>query len=247
MEQCQENFGFCTACGAQLTGTAYCGNCGAKAPERKVEEVPAEIVAPVDPVAPEVPVAPAEPVVIEPAAPAAAPANKAFPLVPVILIGVAALMAFISMCGRFTFLNFMEFSCLSGLIVGMILCKKEQNLIVAIGFLALAFFGLIGDFVTMSRNISYGLPVLSAVLSLVFSMLFWLCDAAIGFTYLAAKPKMAVLKTLACAVAVGYSFICMICALIVSRGSGAGSLIFTFLLQTTTLYAGALLYTPYKK
>lgn len=231
MEQTNQNFGFCTSCGAALTGGAFCAACGAKV-------VAAAATTPVEEAAPA-----AQPV---PAAEPIAPA-KAFPLVPVILTGVAALMAFIAMCGRFTFLTFMEFSCLSALIVGMIVFKKDKNLIVSIGFLALALFGMISGFVGFSNNIRYGLGAIAAIITLMFSSVTWLCDAAIGVTYLLAKPKLALVKTLACAAAVGFGFLTMIVSLIVMRGNGAGSLIFTFLLQTTTLYAGALLYTPYKK
>lgn len=226
MDQTNQNFGFCTSCGAALTGGAFCAACGAKV-------VTAAATTPV-----------------EEAAPAAEPiaSAKAFPLVPVILTGVAALMAFIAMCGRFTFLNFMEFSCLSALIVGMIVFKKDKNLIVAIGFFALAIFGMIGSFVSFANNIMYGISNIGVgIFTLMLGSVAWLCDAAIGVTYLLAKPKLAVFKTLACAAAVGFGFLTMIISLIVMRGRGAGSLIFTFLLQTATLYAGALLYTPYQK
>ena len=250
---------FCTACGAELAqGVAFCGACGkqvAAAAAPVAEAAPVEEAAPAEEAAPVVEVAPvAEPAPVAVAATASEPvevvppaAARAFPLVPVILTGIAALMAFISMCGQFSFLNFMEFSCLGALIVGMILWKKDKNLIVSIGFLALAFFGIIGGFVAFSNYIRWGLSVAAAMLTLMGSSVTCLCNAAIGVSHLIAKPKLAVLKTLACAVAVGFGFLMLIVSLIILRGSGAGSLIFTFLLQTVTLYAGALLYTPYKK
>ena len=250
---------FCTACGAELApGVAFCGACGSAAAAPAAEPAPVEAAAPVEEPVPVEVAAPAEePVPVEVAAPAeepvpvevvapAAPA-KAFPLVSVILTGVAALMAFIAMCGRFSFLNFMEFSCLGALIAGMIVIKKDKNLIVSIGFLALAFFGMIGGFITFSNYIRWGMSVIAAMLVLMLSTVTWLCNAAIGVSHLIAKPKLALIKTLSCAVAVGFDFLLMIVSLIVLRGNGAGSLIFTFLLQTVTLYAGALLYTPYKK
>lgn len=173
--------------------------------------------------------------------------RRKFPVVSVILVGIATLMALVTVFGRPSFVNIMEFACLSALVVGLILGKKDRNLIVAIGFLALVLFGIIDSFITLRNYIQWGLGVDTAAPMLCGKAITLLCDAAIGISYLIAKPKLAVLKTVACAVVVSFSFLTIVCALIVMRGSGAVSTSLTFLLQTATLYVGALLYTPYKK
>ena len=141
----------------------------------------------------------------------------------------------------------MNVGCFAAVIVGMIIWKKEKNIIVAAGFLAMAFFSMIGSFTGLIRNIQYGFNVGVALVSFMFGSMTWLCNAGIGLTYLFGKPKLAVLKTLACALTVGFSFLTMIIMIISQRGHGAGWQIFTFLLGTVPLYLGTILYTPYQK
>ena len=144
----------------------------------------------------------------------------------------------------------MNFLSMAGIIVGMIIWKKEKNIIVAASFLAMAFFAMISSFAGMTNNIRYGVNVAVALLTFMMSSVGWLCNAAIGLTYLFAKPKLATLKTLACALALGFGFLTMIILVItyaVQHYGGIGWQIFSFLLSSIPLYLGTILYTPYKK
>lgn len=264
---------FCTSCGAELKpDSAFCMNCGAKvgAPVAApaAEEAPVLVAAPVveaapvaepAPVVEEAPVAaPApevvpEPVVIpEPApAPVAEPAPESslaggwkFPLVPVILVGVAALYQFIVMCGWGGFFwDFMNLSALAAVIVGMIICKKEKNLITAIGFLALAGIGFLSTFVSFVQTVGWRPGY--AIFAFLFGTVAWAADAGIGVTYLLGKEKLANLKTLAAALGAGISFLSLFSLSFVVHNFGWQLL--GFLFYAVPLYLAAILYTPFKK
>jgi hypothetical protein len=140
-----------------------------------------------------------------------------------------------------------------GILYGKLGIRKGGCLMMVVfaaGFLAMAFFAMIGSFAGMTNNIRYGVNVAVALLTFMMSSVGWLCNAAIGLTYLFAKPKLATLKTLACALALGFGFLTMIILVItyaVQHYGGIGWQIFGFLLSSIPLYLGTILYTPYKK
>ena len=255
MDTPHENRSFCSSCGAPLTGGAFCGKCGARiiattAPAAAVEPVPA-----------------AEPAPAAVAAPEAAPVSVVttitwkFPLIPVILMGIVFLMNLIPLfaqIGALTSgaagnlaasfgLSFMEVCCLALLIVGMIVCKKERNLIVGFGFLGLAIFSLSGAVLMISNYLSYGFDIATALGVSLSRWVDLLCCALLGIAYLVAKPKLAGLKIAACAIAVGLGLLGQITSLIVTHGDGAAVSFANFLVYTVALYTAALLYTPFKK
>ena len=247
MDQPKKNYGFCTACGAPLSGV-FCSSCGAKAASAPVEAVPAAEAPVVEAPVVEAPVVEAPVVEAAPApgtAPASAAPKKSFPLFPVIGAGLAAFMATFNIFGSLT--GFVTCAALAAIIVGMIIGRQKKNLFVAIGFFALGGCGLLDSFIGLVRNVSYGQNAFVALLVFVLTAIGWLCDAGLGLMYLFAKPKFTVLKTLASAVAVGFAFLMMIIALIANHGYGAGLQIFGFLLYSLPLYAAAILYTPWQK
>lgn len=228
---------FCTQCGTELSGNAaFCSACGAPV-------APAPQAAPV---AQPTPVAAANPYAATFSAPAmeTPPSHlaekPAFPLISVIMLGVSAFIAFMSFCiSNLSFLGFMEFSAISAIVVGMILDKKEKKLIVAIGFLALAFFTFLSSITSFSG--SYFWTPGRNILSLLWNSFTWMAIAAIGVFFLIGKNKLKILKIVGCAVGLGMSFFAMLTWI----GWVPGSAIFSFL-QASALYAGAFLYDPYK-
>lgn len=255
---------FCTNCGAQVGAPV-----AAPAPEAAPlvaepvvaapapEVIPEPVAAPVTEVVPEPVAAPAPEVVPEPVAapvtvaepaPASSLAGEAsgwkFPLVPVILVGVAALYQFIVMCGWGNFFfDFMNLSALAAVIVGMILCKKEKNLITAIGFLALAGMGFISTFVGFVQTVAWRPGY--AIFAFLFGTVAWAADAGIGVTYLLGKEKLANLKTLAAALGAGIAFLSLFSLSFVVHNFGWQLL--GFLFYAVPLYLAAILYTPFQK
>ena len=238
---------FCTSCGTELSaGATFCSACGAK-----VVTVPAPEAAPapVEAPAPEAAPAPAaEPVVVleapapgaEPAAPIASGWKP--PIASIILAGVAALYTFIMMCMRGGFFNdFMSLNAIAAVIVGMIICKKEKNLITAIGFFVLAFMELINCF----SALTYG-PGIYRFFAFMFISVIWIAKGGIGVTYLLGKEKLANLKTLACTLVAAISFFMAVISSITFRG-GFGGRFLGFLFCTVPLCMAAVLYTPFKK
>ena len=260
---------FCTNCGAALKeGAQFCSGCGTKvagaapAPAPVFEPVPEAIVVPPvqseeEPVVPEAPTPVAEPTPVVPVAEptpvapvaveapsSAAPTSAKFPLIPVILAGVAALYTFIVMCGWGNFFfDFMGLGVLAAVIVGMILCKKEKNLITAIGFLAMAGLGFLSTFIGFIRAVSWRPGY--AIFAFLFGSVAWIANAGIGVSYLIAKPKLANLKTLGAALGAGIALLSLFSLSFVTHSFGWQLL--EFLFYVLPLYAAAILYTPFKK
>lgn len=266
MDSNQMNSRFCSVCGAPLTDTPFCGQCGAKVvvtavhtPEPQEEVTPVETVAPAaKTVAPVV------------AAPAVAtlqdekPATWKFPLISAILTGILVIAYLISLIPQFGRLNWeeipslavsfvlscMELCCYVAVLVGMMTCKKQRNLAVALGFMVLALCGMIGGpvfFVNYMSYYDFGIGH-----SLYLSIHSWICiafDLMVAVSYLIAKPKAAKLKMGACIAALGVKFLIMVIDLIVIRTSFSGfvATFFNFLVYDVALYLSVLLYTPFKK
>lgn len=277
MENSNENRRFCSACGAILTGTNFCGECGAKVlitavhtPEPQEEVMPVETVAPaVESVVPaERMVAP----VVE--APAAAtlldekPAAWKFPLISVILMGILVIMHMIELLPQLgslgSFLNWngiaqlaatfvlscVEMCCYIALLIGMMACKKQRNVVVALGFIMLTLCGMIGGPVRIASYMSnYGFGFGYSLYLSIHSWIGILFNLLIAVSYLIAKPKAAKLKMAACIAVLGVKFLILGIDLIIIRASLSDFIasFFNFLISDVALYLSVLLYTPFKK
>lgn len=271
MDSHQKNCRFCSACGAPLTGTPFCGQCGAKVvvtavhtPEPQEEVTPVETVAPaVEPVVPAaVTVAP----VVE--APVAAtlldekPAARKFPLISVILMGILVVVYLISQIPQFRSLSWdgipslavsfvlscVELCCYAAILVGMMTCKKQRNLVVALGFMVLALCGMICGPVFLVNYMSYyGFGIGYSLYLSIHSWIGMVFNLLIAVSYLIAKPKAAKLKMGACIAALGMMFLILVIDLVIRRFTGTFASFFNFLLFDATLYVSVLLYTPFKK
>lgn len=167
-----------------------------------------------------------------------------------ILIGIAA---FISTLGLFTynysllsfFLKFMNLAPYALLIVGLLTCKKEQNVLFGAGFLAMAglgFFSFIGD---MVNYIEYGSYMREDMLLLIMLEQFQIFTLIpIGISYLAAKPAMGKLKLIFSIVYLSVGFLSLLFFL---SGFDAANAAFKFLFESVALAVGTILYTPFKK
>lgn len=178
---------------------------------------------------------------------------KTSPLLPLILFGVAALyqfiMAFVEFVQLFDFFanpsefayHFLKLAPFAALIVGLVVfTKKKKNYIVAAGFFALALYGLIDCFDSLTGDaIGYS----------IFAFLFLFTAAAayagIAITYLLGKPSLSALKTLGALGVVGMAFLMLI---INSAVWGSFWLrLLEFLFCTTPVCTAAILYTPYQE
>lgn len=265
MDQLKEKPVFCSACGAPLQGGAFCGQCGAEIVVTTVHKpAPAAEAAPAPEVVPAVEAAPVAvdvPVKAPVSSLDAAPAPWKFPLVSVILMGIVFLMTLIPLFSQFGALtpgatgslsasfglSITEVCCLAVLIVGMIVCKKPRNLMVAITFLVMSMMRISGAALIISSYLSYGFDIATALGASLLNWVDCLCFILIGVAYLVARPKIAGLKIAACATAVGFGLLTKIVSVIVLKGDGAVALLSDFLLYTVALYAAALLYTPFRK
>ena len=259
MDTPRENHSFCSSCGAPLTGGAFCGKCGAKiiastAPVTAAEPTPAPVPAPVAVAAPAPESAPAASLATE-------PSKWKFPLVSVILMGIVFLMNLIPLFAQILALapgaagnivasfglSCTEVCCLALIIVGMIVCKKERNLIVGFGFLGLAIFSLSGAVLMISNYLSYGFDIAIVLGASLYLWIDCLYFALIGLAYLVAKPKLSGLKLAACIIPIGLGLLRQAAYLIVNKGSGAAVSLANFLCYTVMLYVAVMLYTPFKK
>ena len=259
MDTPRENHSFCSSCGAPLTGGAFCGKCGAKiiastAPVTAAEPTPAPVPAPVAVAAPAPESAPAVSL-------AAEPSKWKFPLVSVILMGIVFLMNLIPLFAQILALapgaadniaasfglSCTEVCCLALIIVGMIICKKPRNLMVALTFLGMAMLSISGAVMAISNYLSYGFDIATALGASLYLWIDCLCFALIGLAYLVAKPKITGLKTLACIISIAFGLLGLVASIIVEQGSGAFISIVHYLLTTVALYIAVLLYTPFKK
>ena len=259
MDTPRKNHSFCSSCGAPLTGGAFCGKCGAKiiastAPVTAAEPTPAPVPAPVAVAAPTLESAPAVSL-------AAEPSKWKFPLVSVILMGIVFLMNLIPLFAQILALapgatgnlaasfglSCTEVCCLALIIVGMIICKKPRNLMVAITFLGMAMLSISGVVMAISNYLSYGFDIATVLGASLFLWIDCLCFALIGLAYLVAKPKLSGLKVAACIIPIGLGLLRQAAYLIVIKGSGAAASFASFLCYTVMLYVAVMLYTPFKK
>lgn len=251
MDSSNATQGFCSVCGAPLNGGAFCGSCGAKVVATAVHApIPEAESAPVIEVAPVAVATPAEePVLV------AQPAPRAwkFPLAPVILIGIATIFLFVTMCQGFYFGNIMSFVCATVVLVGMIVCRKERNLFVGLAFLGMAIVSLVGIIISFSTYLRAGAGIFTALIMQLFTAANVLCYIAYGIVYLVAKPKLAILKIIISALTAGFQFFGLLCVVIVAIvptvpvSAPVAPNLLRFLLYTAPLCLGAILYTPFKK
>jgi hypothetical protein len=248
-----KNRGFCSACGAPLTGTAFCGHCGAKVvvtavhtpvPETTPEVIPAAVAAPVAETVPE-----------------QTPATRKFPLVSVILMGIVTLMSLIPLIGNIGNINsqflitfvllLLEACCFSMVLAGMIVGKKERNLLVAFGFLMLSLWSLASAVASVFQYLLYGLDIRLLLTLLIEScvnnLLYCFAYALIAATYFAAKPKLSGLKTAVCIVALAVRFLMITVPVIIYGGGDFLGYLINYLLLDVPVFLSVLLYTPYKK
>lgn len=264
MDSNQKNCRFCSACGAPLTGTPFCGQCGAKVVVTAVHTPePQEEVTSVETV---VPAAVTVTPVVE--APAAAtlldekPATWKFPLIPVILMGVLVVVYLISLIPQFRSLSWdgipslavsfilscVELCCYVAVLVGMMTCKKQRNLVVALGFMVLALCGMISGPVFLVNYMSYyGFGIGYSLYLSIYSWIGMVFNLLIAVSYLIAKPKAAKLKMAACIAVLGVKFLILVIDLVIRRFTGTFASVFNFLVYDAALYASVLLYTPFKK
>lgn len=240
-----KNRGFCSACGAPLTGTAFCGHCGAKVvvtavhtpvPETTPEVIPTAVAAPVAETVPE-----------------QTPATRKFPLAAVIFMGISTLWFLVQLCiGKVvTWQSIIYVCCSAAILVGMIVCKKKRNLIVGLGFVVYTCAHLIAIIATMINQLRFGLDGFNIVMTTVTGIVYPLCYAAFGISYLVAKPKIAILKNIMGALLLGLGVlgaVAMGIALIATGNVMVAQLsFFNFLFYLIPLSLSVILYTPYKK
>lgn len=157
------------------------------------------------------------------------------------------------MCQGFYFGNIMSFVCVAAVLVGMIVCRKERNLFVGLAFLAMAIVSLVGIIISFAAYLRAGTDVFTALLIQVFNAMSILCYIACGIVYLVAKPRLAILKIIICALTVGLNlfgvFIVIISAIIPAPTASVSvaPILLRFLLDTVPLSLGTILYTPFKK
>lgn len=234
MDPLNEKSGFCTSCGAPLTGGAFCGSCGAKVTAAPVAAAPA-----------------AEPILVVDPRTQTAPAAWKFPLASVILVGVAAIWLIITMCTSVYWPNFLNVACIAAVLVGMIICRKERNLFVGFGFLCMALVSCASAIISFSSYIRAGADIFTTVMMQIFNVTGILCYVACAVAYLVAKPKLAILKLVACAFTAGFNLFGVLCvfvmALMPNTSMAVWLTVLRFLLDTVPLCLGTILYTPFKR
>lgn len=259
MEYSDENRRFCSACGAPLTGTPFCGQCGAKVritavhtSEPQEEKIPEKKITPgVE--------APAVATLLD-----EKPAARKFPLISVILLGILVVACLISLIPQFKSVSWegipslavsfalscVELCCYVTALVGMMTCKKQRNLVFALGFMVLALCGMIGGPVVWVNYMSYyGFGIGYSLYLSIYSWIGILFNLLIAVSYLIAKPKAAKLKMAACIAVLGVKFLILGIDLIIIRSSFSDFIasFFNFLIYDVVLYLSVLLYTPFKK
>lgn len=218
---------FCGQCGKELIGTpAFCNGCGAK-----------QTYAPAPAAAPK--------------APANAVSGYKFPLVPMILMGIAALGALIGFFGSFRnfgafLVNFLNLAPFGLAIVGLITCKKEKNTLFGVAFLAFAGISFISMIVSAVNLARYGfMPgyILGSVLGNLMVIAF---EVLTGVSYLTAGKK--VLKTICAFAAMGFGFISMIFSIAAyPYASNSVTAVLNYMFFTVSMWLAVFLYTPFKK
>ncbi len=261
-EMAKPKAAFCSNCGAPLKdGAQFCTGCGIQVASASPAPAPAVVPAadavvipPVRPV--EEPVS-QEPVVLEApvpapaapvpeAAPAAAPAPYQFP-VPLILVGVAALYALVMMFAYPFHIGFF-ISDLFGLvpyvlmILGLVLCKKEKNILFGVGFLVFAAAGFLAFIMSLVSYSQMGIDISVVAANLLLGLFGLIPMALIGIHYLIGKAKA--LKIIGVILKLLLGFISMIVSLVNYPDI---TNVLAFLFGTVCLMVAALLYTPGKK
>lgn len=262
-EMAKPKAAFCSNCGTPLKdGAQFCTGCGTQVASASPAPAPAVVPAadavvipPVRPV--EEPVS-QEPVVLEApvpapaapvpeAAPAAAPAPYQFPVAPLILVGVAALYALVMMFAYPFHIGFF-ISDLFGLvpyvlmILGLVLCKKEKNILFGVGFLVFAAAGFLAFIMSLVSYSQMGIDISVAASNLLLGLFGLIPMALIGIHYLIGKAKA--LKIIGVILKLLLGFISMIVSLVNYPDI---TNVLAFLFGTVCLMVAALLYNPGKK
>lgn len=246
---------FCSACGAPLTGTPFCGQCGAKVPTTTIQiPVPAaeETVLAVEAVPAVEIVSEPEPVVIPEPVVQIESRPWRFPVASVILMGIVAAWMIIQLfiSPYTTWSGIAHACCASAVLVGMIVCRKKRNLIVGFAFLAYALTYLIGTIINYADQLRGGMDI-SVISMLIVTMIYPLMHIAFSISYLVAKPKIAILKNIMGGFVAGFGLlgtIAMGVALVVSPDISNTMLAFlTYLLYMLPIGLSVILYTPFKK
>ena len=264
---------FCAACGAQQGAAAVAEEAPVvdAAPvvaAPVVEEAPVVEAAPVveeelllDSVPVDIPVA--EPVVMPapavdvlpvveeaPAPVAAAPAAAwKFPIVPMIFTGLTTLLVFINLfVNNYGFSDFftklLDFVPYVLLVVGLIVCKKERNVLFGVGYLAFSVLGFISLMITIANFVNMGVGAGTVAVQVLMNLLTLLPYMLIGVSYLVAKPGMRVLKTIFAIFVMVLGFISFIASMVTYPSFSA---FLNFVFYTVLPMLAVLLYTPFKK
>ena len=193
---------FCIKCGQELPGdAAFCGSCGAAVYKAAPTPVQEETVPAWEETAP----------LFETSVPEAAPtlAEKPFrfPIAPMIFVGMALMYYFIIFIGyvadnyhaRSLFTSFLECTGYALVVVGLIISRDKRNLLVGLGFMAVALvYGIY-----FIRSISFN----SNTIYIIVNFFKFLSFAMIGTSYLVAKPGIRALKIVFCIMLLFFGFI----------------------------------------
>lgn len=267
MENRNEKRRFCSACGAPLTGTPFCGECGTKVPTTTIQ-IPViaeaepvyveEMAAATEPVA--VAVAPAveissepEPVVIPETVVQITSRPWRFPVASVVLMGIIVLWLVIqSFINRsVTWNGAVHICCLTAVLVGMIICRKKRNSIVGFAFLAYACAQMTAFVINVLPQFKSGLDVSAVLMTAIVSAIYCIWYAAFGISYLVAKPKIAILKNIMGGFLTGFGLLGVIAmgSLLITGGNQFSDVtsFLLYLLYFTPMGLSVILYTPFKK
>lgn len=267
MENRNEKRRFCSACGAPLTGTPFCGECGAKVPTTTIQ-IP--VIAEAEPVYVEEMAAATEPVpvVVAPAVEIASEPEPVvipetvvqitsrpwrLPVASVILMGIVAawliIQLFISPYSAWS--GVVHACCASAVLVGMIVCQKKRNLIVGFAFLAYACAQMTAFVINMLPQFKSGLDVSAVLMTAIVSAIYCIWYAAFGISYLVAKPKIAILKNIMGGFLTGFGLLGVIAmGILLITGGNRFSAVMSFLsylLYFMPMGLSVILYTPFKK
>ena len=213
---------FCMKCGARNNANkCYCSNCNAPLDDTPVVTVPTtEMGSQKETASKDT---------------AAEPAPYKFPLIPLILVGIAALYSFINLVSTNNsfsaiILGLLSFIPYVLMALGLIRCKKEKNTLFGVGFLVSAAMHLLFLIIYFANGVLGGLGGLLQLLASV-------CTTMIGIYYLTGKVKA--LKSIG-------AILMLLIGFISFMNYPNMRTLLSFLFGWVCLQVGVLLYDPYK-